>query len=73
MDNRSTYEEKEMTKEELAMKYIEAASVLLGGSFSVWDTYNSESRKEGKKITLEYEKIEEKDEKEHYNKIPSRY
>ena len=73
MDNRSTYEEKEMTKEELAMKYIEAASVLLGGSFTVCDTYNSESRKEGKKITLEYEKIEEKDEKEQYNKIPSRY
>ena len=73
MDNRSTYEEKEMTKEELAMKYIESASVLLGGSFTVWDTYNSESRKEGKKITLEYEKIEEKDEKEQYNKIPSRY
>ena len=62
-----------MTKEELALKYIKAASVLLGGNFTVWDTYNSESRKEGKKITLEYEKIEEIEEKEHYNKIPSRY
>ena len=62
-----------MTKEELAMKYIKSASVLLGGRFTVWDTYNGTTKKEGRKITLEYDKIEEKDEKEAYNKIPSRY
>ena len=62
-----------MTKEELAMKYIKASSVLLGGNFTVWDTYNGTTKKEGRKITLEYDKIEEKDEKEAYNKIPSRY
>ena len=62
-----------MTKEELAMKYIKAASVLLGCDFTVWDTYNGTSKKEGRKITLEYDKIEEKGEKEGYNKIPSRY
>ena len=62
-----------MTKEELAMKYIKAASVLLGGSFTVWDTYHGTTKKEGRKITLEYEKMEEKEEKEQYNKIPSRY
>ena len=72
MDNRSTYEEK-MTKEELAMKYIKSASVLLGGSFTVWDTYNGTTKKEGRKITIEYDKMEEKDEKEAYDKIPSRY
>ena len=62
-----------MTKEELAMKYIKAASVLLGGSFTVWDTYNGTTKKEGRKITIEYDKMEEKDEKEAYDKIPSRY
>ena len=55
------------------MKYIKAASVLLGGSFTVWDTYDGTTKKEGRKITLEYEKMEEKDEKEQYDKIPSRY
>ena len=45
-----------MTKEELAMKYIKAASVLLGGNFNVWDTYNGTTKKEGRKITIEYEK-----------------
>ena len=62
-----------MNKEELAMKYIKAASVLLGGNFTVWDTYNGTSKKEGRKITIEYDKIEEKDEKDAYDKIPSRY
>ena len=62
-----------MTKEELAMKYIKSASVLLGGSFTVWDTYNGKTKKEGRKITIEYDKMEEKDEKEAYDKIPSRY
>ena len=62
-----------MTKEELAMKYIKSATVLIGGSFTVWDTYNGTTKKEGRKITIEYDKIEEKDEKEAYNKIPSRY
>ena len=62
-----------MTKEELAMKYIKSASVLLGGSFTVWDTYNGTTKKEGRKITIEYDKMEEKDEKEAYDKIPSRY
>ena len=62
-----------MNKEELAMKYIKAASVLLGGNFTVWDTYNGTTKKEGRKITIEYDKIEEKDEKDAYDKIPSRY
>ena len=62
-----------MNKEELAMKYIKSASVLLGGSFTVWDTYNGTTKKEGRKITIEYDKIEEKDEQDAYNKIPSRY
>ena len=62
-----------MNKEELAMKYIKSASVLLGGSFTVWDTYNGTTKKEGRKITIEYDKMEEKDEKDAYNKIPSRY
>ena len=69
MDTGSTKEEK-MTKEELALEYIKAASILLGGSFTVWDTYHGTTKKKGRKITLEYD---ENDEKHAYSKIPSRY
>ena len=72
MDNTSTKEE-EMNKEKQALEYIKYASDLLGGNFNVLYTYNSATRKEGRKIVLEYEKMEEKDEKEQYDKIPSRY
>jgi len=62
-----------MTKEDQALEYIKYASDLLEGNFTVWDTYHGTSKKEGRKITIEYDKIEEKEEKEGYNKIPSRY
>ena len=62
-----------MNKEELALEQIKQASILLDGNFTVLSTYSSTTKKEGRKIVVEYEKIEEKDEKESYNKIPSRY
>ena len=62
-----------MNKEELALEHIKQASILLDGNFTVLTTYSSTNKKEGRKIVLEYEKMEEKDEKEQYDKIPSRY
>ena len=62
-----------MTKEELALEQIKQASILLDGNFTVLSTYSSTTKKEGRKIVVEYEKMEEKDEKEQYDKIPSRY
>mgnify|MGYP003300985128 FL=1 len=62
-----------MSKEKQALEYIKYASDLLGGNFTVLTTYSSSTKKEGRKIVLEYEKIEENDEKEQYDKIPSRY
>ncbi len=62
-----------MNKEELALEQIKQASILLDGNFTVLSTYSSTTKKEGRKIVVEYEKMEEKDEKESYNKIPSRY
>ena len=62
-----------MSTEDKALQYIKTASNILGGNFNVLCTYNSETRKEGRKIVIEYEKIEEIDEKEDYDKIPSRY
>ena len=62
-----------MNKEELALEHIKQASILLDGNFTVLTTYSSTNKKEGRKIVLEYEKIEENNEKEQYNKIPSRY
>tara|TARA_B100000131_G_scaffold261087_1_gene257100 strand:- start:18 stop:206 length:189 start_codon:yes stop_codon:yes gene_type:complete len=62
-----------MNKEELALEQIKQASILLDGNFTVLSTYSSTTKKEGRKIVVEYEKMEEKDEKEQYDKIPSRY
>lgn len=62
-----------MNKEELALEQIKQASILLDGNLTVLSTYSSTTKKEGRKIVVEYEKMEEKDEKESYNKIPSRY
>ena len=62
-----------MNKEELALEQIKQASILLDGNFNVLSTYSSTTKKEGRKIVVEYEKMEEKDEKEQYDKIPSRY
>jgi len=62
-----------MSKEDQALEYIKTASDLLGGNFNVFSVYTSKNKKEGRKIVIEYEKIEENDEKEDYDKIPSRY
>ena len=62
-----------MKIEDEALQYIKTASDLLGGNFNVFSVYTNKNKKEGRKIVIEYEKIEENDEKEGYNKIPSRY
>ena len=62
-----------MSKEKQALEHIKQASILLDGNFTVLSTYSSTTKKEGRKIVVEYEKMEEKDEKEQYDKIPSSY